>query len=95
MTLTLEQIRHVAALARLSLSPEEEQRYPLQLSAILESFAQLAALPTDGVEPTSHAQLAAALLRADVVQPSLGAERALAGAPAKAGTHFVVPKILE
>lgn len=95
MTLTLEQVRHVATLARLALSAEEEQRYRLQLSAILDSFAQLAALSTDAVEPTSHASLLEALLREDVVRPSLGAERALANAPARSGTRIVVPKILE
>jgi len=57
MKLTLEQVRHVAALARLSLSPDEENKYVDQLSAILEAVDTLAQLDTSGVEPTSHASL--------------------------------------
>jgi aspartyl-tRNA(Asn)/glutamyl-tRNA(Gln) amidotransferase subunit C len=95
MALTLEQVRHVAGLARLSLSPEEEARFGQQLSAILDAVAQLNELDTCDVEPTSHATLAAGLLREEVVRPSLEPARALANAPAKAGTSFAVPKILE
>ena len=95
MSLTLEQVRHVALLARLSLTPDEERQYQTQLSAILEAVEALKALNTDAVEPTSHATLADALLRADEVRPSLPPEKALANAPAKSGTSFAVPKILE
>lgn len=95
MSLTPEQVRHVAALARLSLTSEEEQRYGAQLSAILEAMEQLRALPTEDVEPTSHASLAAGLLRRDEPAPSLQPERAVANAPARSGTSFAVPKILE
>lgn len=99
MTLSLEQVRHVAALARLSLTPEEEQRYQQQLSAILEAMEQLAAVDTHGVEPTSHASTASS--RAEVPQredglvPSLPLEKALQNAPSKVGTGFSVPRILE
>lgn len=95
MTLTLEQVRHVAALARLSLSPEEERRYASQLSAVLDAVAQLQELDVSGVEPTSHATLAASLLREDVTRPSLPPEKGLANAPSKVGTRFAVPKIIE
>ena len=95
MKLSVEQVRHVATLARLSLSPGEEERYAGQLSAILDAVAQLQELDVSGVEPTSHASLAAALLREDVLKPSLPPERALANAPARGGTSFAVPKILE
>ncbi len=95
MKLTLEQVRHVAALARLSLTPEEEQRYQGQLSAVLEAMEQLKELDTSHVEPTSHATLAGEVLRADEVLPSLPPEKALANAPSKVGTSFAVPRILE
>ena len=95
MALTSEQVRHVAALARLSLSAEEEQRYGQQLSAILDAVEQLKAVDTAHVEPTSHATLAAGLIRTDEVQVSLPPEKSLANAPAKVGTNFAVPKILE
>lgn len=95
MKLTVEQVRHVATLARLSLTPEEEERYATQLSAVLEAVGQLEALDVSGVEPTSHASLASSLLREDVTRPSLPPEKALANAPARVGTSFAVPKILE
>jgi aspartyl-tRNA(Asn)/glutamyl-tRNA(Gln) amidotransferase subunit C len=95
MKLTVEQVRHVATLARLSLTPEEEERYATQLSAILDAVAQLQDLDVSGVEPTSHASLASSLLREDATRPSLPPEKALANAPAKVGSSFAVPKILE
>ena len=95
MKLSLEQVRHVAQLARLALTPEEELRYQEQLSAILEAMEQLNALDTQNVEPTSHASFGDSLLREDRVKPSLGAEVAVANAPARVGTSFAVPKILE
>jgi aspartyl-tRNA(Asn)/glutamyl-tRNA(Gln) amidotransferase subunit C len=93
--LTIDQVRHVATLARLSLTPEEEQRYATQLSAVLDAVAQLQELDVSGVEPTSHASLAASLFREDVVRPSLPPEKGLANAPSKVGTSFAVPKIIE
>jgi aspartyl-tRNA(Asn)/glutamyl-tRNA(Gln) amidotransferase subunit C len=95
MKLTVEQVRHVATLARLSLSAEEEERYATQLSAVLDAVAQLQELDVSGVEPTSHASLASSLLREDVARPSLPPDKALANAPARVGTSFAVPKILE
>ncbi|MCY1016341.1 MULTISPECIES: Asp-tRNA(Asn)/Glu-tRNA(Gln) amidotransferase subunit GatC [Pyxidicoccus] len=95
MALTLEQVRHVATLARLALTPEEEQRFTTQLSAVLDAVAQLQSLDVEAVEPTSHATLAASLLREDVMKPSLPPEKSLANAPAKSGTSFAVPKIIE
>jgi aspartyl-tRNA(Asn)/glutamyl-tRNA(Gln) amidotransferase subunit C len=95
MKLSLEQVQHVATLARLALTPDEARLYQTQLSAILDAVEQLNELPTSDVEPTSHATLAASLLRADEVRPSLPEEKALANAPVKVGTRFAVPKILE
>lgn len=95
MKLTVEQVRHVATLARLSLSSEEEERYATQLSDILDAVARLEELDVSGVEPTSHATLVSSLLREDVMRPSLPPDKALANAPARVGTSFAVPKILE
>ena len=95
MKLTIEQVRHVANLARLSLTADEEQRYQKQLEAILDAVEQLNELDTAGVEPTSHATLVGNLLRADAVHRRLPVEKGLANAPAKVGTAFAVPKIIE
>jgi aspartyl-tRNA(Asn)/glutamyl-tRNA(Gln) amidotransferase subunit C len=95
MALTVEQVRHVAALARLQLTPEEERQFAVQLSAILDAMAELQQLDTSGVEPTSHASLEEPRLRPDEVKPSLDPERGLANAPARSGTSFAVPRVIE
>jgi len=95
--LSLEEVRRIAALARLELSPEEERLFAGQLSAVLDYVRQLEALDVSGVEPMTHALAAgeAPPLRPDEVRPGLPAERALAAAPARAGTCFLVPRIIE
>ena len=96
MSLTLEQVRHVALLARLSLTPEEERRFQQQLSAILEAMKQLDELDTSKVEATSHATRGeASALRPDEERPSIGPDKAVGNAPAKVGTSFAVPRIIE
>jgi aspartyl-tRNA(Asn)/glutamyl-tRNA(Gln) amidotransferase subunit C len=97
MSLSLDEVRRIAVLARLKLSPEEEQVFRGQLSAILEYVEQLKELDVSGVEPMTHALATGDLppLRDDVVRPSLPPEDALANAPAREGTCFKVPRIIE
>ncbi|MFT3913087.1 MAG: Asp-tRNA(Asn)/Glu-tRNA(Gln) amidotransferase subunit GatC [Anaeromyxobacteraceae bacterium] len=97
MALTLEEVRRIAALARLKLSPEEEQVFQGQLSAILEHVAVLSELDVSSVEPMTHALAAgdAAPLREDAVRPGLSFDEALGNAPAREGTAFKVPRIIE
>ncbi len=97
MSLSLEEVRRIAALARLELSPEEERTFAGQLSAILEHVEQLRELDVSKVEPMTHALAAGETpaLRRDVVEPSLSPEEALANAPARVGTLFKVPRIIE
>ena len=94
-SLTLGQVQHVAKLARLQLSPEEEQRTLGQLQQILDAIATLEKLDTTGVEPTYQVNLEAGFTRPDVVEAALGVERALANAPQAVGSHFAVPKTVE
>ena len=95
MSLTLEEVRHVASLARLSLSSEEEALMQTQLSAILDAVAELSQVDTSSVEPTSHAAGEVSPWRTDEVRPSFPPEKALGNAPAKVGTSFAVPRIIE
>jgi aspartyl-tRNA(Asn)/glutamyl-tRNA(Gln) amidotransferase subunit C len=95
MKLSREQVRHVATLAHLALTPEEEAKVQEQLSAILEAVETLRELDTSSVEPTSHAASTVGSWREDKVQPCLPVEKALANAPARVGTSFAVPRILE
>ena len=97
MSLSLDEVRRVARLARLRLSPEEEVAFAGQLSAILDHVAQLGELDVSQVEPMTHALAAedAAPLRADEPLPCLSPAQALANAPAREGTCFKVPRIIE
>jgi aspartyl-tRNA(Asn)/glutamyl-tRNA(Gln) amidotransferase subunit C len=95
MKLSREQVHHVATLAHLALTPEEEARMQEQLSAILEAVETLRELDTSSVEPTSHAASAVEGWREDKVAPSLSVEQALGNAPERVGTSFSVPRILE
>jgi aspartyl-tRNA(Asn)/glutamyl-tRNA(Gln) amidotransferase subunit C len=97
MSLTLDEVRRIAQLARLRLAPGEEEKFRVQLSAILDHVAELQQLDLSGVEPMTHALAAgeAAPLRRDEVRPSLPPEEALANAPAREGTTFKVPRIIE
>jgi len=96
MALTREEVRHIARLARLELAPEEEARLAQQLSAILDYVKQLEALDVSQVEPMTHALAEGAVpLREDEVAESLAPEVALGNAPARAGTCFKVPRIIE
>ena len=97
MALSLEEVRRIAALARLRLSPEEERTFAVQLSAILEHVDRLREIDVSAVEPMTHALAAgeAPELRADEVKDSLSTGEALANAPAREGTFFRVPRIIE
>ncbi len=97
MALSLDEVRRIAALARLRLSPEEERTFSVQLSKILDHVAQLEELDVSNVEPMTHAlaQGEEASLREDEVRPSLPPGEALANAPAREGTCFRVPRIIE
>lgn len=97
MALSVEEVRRIAALARLRLEPGEESRLAGELSAILDYVRQLESLDVSGVEPMTHALAAGeeTQLRPDEVHPGLPPGRALANAPAREGTCFKVPRIIE
>jgi aspartyl-tRNA(Asn)/glutamyl-tRNA(Gln) amidotransferase subunit C len=88
-------VKYVANLARLALSPEEEAKLGAQLNNILGYVEKLKQLDVSNVEPTSHAVPMINVVRLDEVRPGLSNEEALRNAPAKANGLFVVPKIVE
>ena len=95
MTLTLQEVDHIAELARLSLSAEEKARYREQLSAILDYAARLQALDTSGIPPTSSVLPTRSVLRDDESRPGLSREELLRNAPLTENSQFRVPPILE
>ena len=88
-------VKYVAHLARLALTPEEEQKFGDQLGHILEHIEKLKELDVSNVETTAHAVPLVNVTRADEVRPSLSHDEALRNAPAKANGLFIVPKIVE
>ncbi len=88
-------VKYVAHLARLALTPDEEVKLGAQLGHILGYIEKLRELDVTGVEPTAHAMPMVNVTRADEVRPSLPQDAALRNAPRQAGGLFVVPKIVE
>lgn len=95
MALTLEEVEHIAALARLRLTDAEKALYREQLSAILDYMTRLRRLDTSAIEPTATVLPLRTVLRPDETRPSLAPEALLANAPAVAGQMFQVPPVLE
>ena len=88
-------VKYVAHLARLALTPEEEKQLGAQLGSILGYIEKLRELDVSGVEPTAHAVPLVNVTRADEVRESLSHEDALRNAPRQANGLFIVPKVVE
>ena len=95
MQLSREEIGQIAHLARLDLTKEETDSLTGHINRIMECFAELQALDTEDVEPTSHVIPIENVLREDTVRPSLPTEEIVANAPEERDGCFVVPRIVE
>ena len=95
LKITQELVDHVARLARLDLTGEEAVRMQAQLADILGYIGLLDELDLSDVPPTSHVVDMVNVMRDDEVKPSMPLEKGLANAPAKEGTAFKVPRIIE
>lgn len=95
MSITVKDVQHVAKLARLQLSPEEEATFTEQMNAILQYAEKLNELDTDNVKPTTHVLQVSNVMREDVVKESLTQEEVLLNAPDEEDGHFKVPAVLE
>jgi aspartyl-tRNA(Asn)/glutamyl-tRNA(Gln) amidotransferase subunit C len=89
------EVERIAALARLSLSDAEGERLAAELDTILDYVHTLSELDTGGVEPTAHVVALATPLREDRPGEPMDPELALANAPEREGSAFVVPKVIE
>jgi len=88
-------VKYVAHLARVALTPDEEKKLAAQLAGILGYIEKLRELDVTNVEPTAHAVPLVNVTRADELRPSLPYEEALRNAPRQANGLFIVPKIVE
>ena len=88
-------VKYVAHLARLRLTPDEEKKFGEQLGQILGYVEKLKELDVSNVEPMAHAMPLVNVTRPDEIRPSIPHEDALRNAPATANGLFIVPKIVE
>lgn len=95
MKITIQDVEHVARLARLQLEDDEKPLFARQLGEILEYVDKLKNLNTEGILPTSHAVPVENAFRADMVNCSIGVEKALANAPDRLESFYRVPKVIE
>lgn len=95
MSLTRDEVLHLARLARIGLSEEDVRRFQEQLSEILNHFEALRQLDTEGVPPTAHPLPLENVMRADEPRPSLSPEDVLANAPQIEEGAFRVRAVLE
>jgi len=95
MSLSREQVLHIARLARVGLEDDEVERFAHQLSDILEYFESLSGVDTAGVPPTAHTLPLHNVWREDEPGPCLDPEIVLANAPQREGDLFRVKAILD
>ena len=95
MKITIQDVEHVARLARLQLEDDEKPIFARQMGEILEYVDKLKNLDTDEVLPTSHAVPVENAFRPDTVTCSIGIENALSNAPDRVESFYRVPKVIE
>ena len=95
MSVSHEQVRHLAKLARIAMSDGEIERLAPELNNILGWVEQLAEVNTDGIEPLTAVIDQKLRLRDDVVTEGNIREEILANAPEAQHGFFAVPKVIE
>ena len=95
MSLSDDQVRRIARLARIALQPGESAAVTERLNRVLALVDEMRRVDTAGVEPMAHAQDLVQPLRVDSVTESNQRERYQAVAPAVEEGLYLVPKVLE
>ena len=95
MSLSKQEVEHIARLARLELSDEQKELYREQLSSILDYIAKLRELDTKDVPPTAGGGLAQMILRTDESHPGLTTRELLKNAPRAEDDQFKIPPVFE
>lgn len=95
MSLTLQDVKRVAMLARIAVTDDEAAAYQHQLNGIFNLIEEMQAVDTAGVEPMSHAQDVCQRLREDIVTETDQHEKFQAIAPQVEAGLYLVPKVIE
>lgn len=93
-SISREEVAHLAKLARIDMSESELDHLSNELDVILTAVARVSEVAGEDVVPTSHPLPLLNVFREDEVRPSLSAQEALSGAPAREDGRFKVPQIL-
>jgi len=94
MGISVDEVRRVAALAKLELDSAETSRFAAQLSSILDYIERLRRVDTTGVDPATASAAGETRLRPDTTAEGLAPAAALANAPQAAAGHFCVPRVI-
>ena len=95
MSITAEEVEHVARLAKLHFGPEEKNRVAEQLDLIVKYVKKLDELDTSGVKPTSHILDLTNVFREDELGSSLSPKEVLRNAPQRNDSYFSVPRVIQ
>jgi aspartyl-tRNA(Asn)/glutamyl-tRNA(Gln) amidotransferase subunit C len=95
MSITRDEVAHLARLSRLALSDEDLDHLAPQLNQIISSVARVQEVAAEGIPPTSHALPLTNVYREDEPGPCLPADVVLSQAPAVEQQRFKVPRILD
>lgn len=95
MSLTPDEVKAVAHLARLALNEDDVSRYANELSSILELVDQLESAPAEDVTPMAHPLEVSQRLRPDQVSEDNQRESFQSVAPSVEGGHYLVPRVIE
>lgn len=95
MSILVEEVKHIAKLARLNFTDEEFEKLSLQLSDIVDMANEISSLDTENVKPTAHILENINVFRKDEVKPSYDREEILKNAPTKESGCISVPRVVE
>lgn len=95
MSISKEEIKHIANLSRLNISEDELDKYAQDLSNIVDMSNEISKLNTDNVKPTAHVLDIKNVFRKDEVKPSFDRDTILQNAPTKESGCISVPKVVE
>ncbi|MDO4271798.1 MAG: Asp-tRNA(Asn)/Glu-tRNA(Gln) amidotransferase subunit GatC [Candidatus Saccharibacteria bacterium] len=94
MSVSIDEVRHLAALSEIDLSDDELKSLGTDIDNIVGYINQLDELDTNGIEPTFQLTGLKNVWREDVIEPQLAREKLLALAPAAEDNQVIVPKVL-
>jgi len=95
MTLSIEEVERIAALAMLELSHDEKELLRVQLAAILEHVELLNEVDIEGIEPTSSVNDLLSVLRDDKVEASMGIDQVFLNSNSRQGDQFLVQPVMD